>query len=364
VVSGKPPFDAENAMGLLTQHMYTQPTPLTDLESPPQSIPVQIDAIALKCLSKRPENRYATMRELIEDLERFEHGKHPVAFADLLARKEDETLTTVRAAVESASRRGRRRRSPLAILGAVLVLGSAAIVLSRAPLSGVGVSGFGPAAADETDDPEGSPVALVFSPIDAEVFHDGESLGGMPVNITVPHGEVVEVTIKREGFRNQIVRLDGSQSVVVIRLEAIAGVVPVIPVPDDTPLELFKQKLGYEEAVAAMLARPDAGTARRTARAPDAGARPRRGGPPPPAAATPPPAQPPAEASKPLPAPPAEGPAPPPSAAPTEGPPSTVPPGEAPAPTPEPLSGDAPRGTSLAAPEPLGENGENGVTEP
>ena len=65
MASGKVPFDADNFMGILTQHMYKAPVPIRALVPQPQDVPPGLEAIVLKCLSKRPEQRYQTMDELV-----------------------------------------------------------------------------------------------------------------------------------------------------------------------------------------------------------------------------------------------------------------------------------------------------------
>ncbi|MEO8800409.1 MAG: serine/threonine-protein kinase, partial [Polyangiaceae bacterium] len=83
--AGKVPFDADNFMGILTQHMYKAPVPMLALVPAP-NIPPGLDAIVLKCLSKKQEARYTTMAELIEDLELLERGGIPKAVNDMMAR--------------------------------------------------------------------------------------------------------------------------------------------------------------------------------------------------------------------------------------------------------------------------------------
>ena len=58
MASGKVPFDADNFMGILTQHMYKAPVPIRALV-PEVDVPPGLDAIVLKCLTKKPEGRYA-----------------------------------------------------------------------------------------------------------------------------------------------------------------------------------------------------------------------------------------------------------------------------------------------------------------
>src|SRR5580698_4843902 len=85
MASGKVPFDADNVMGILTQHMYKAPVPIRALV-PEVDVSPGLDAIVLKCLSKKPEARYATMEEVYADLEKLEHGVLPDAVGEMMAR--------------------------------------------------------------------------------------------------------------------------------------------------------------------------------------------------------------------------------------------------------------------------------------
>src|ERR1700748_144101 len=83
---GKVPFDADNFMGILTQHMYKAPAPIRALVPQPQEIPPGLEAIVLKMLSKKTDARYQSMDELVVDLEKLERGGVPEAVADMMAR--------------------------------------------------------------------------------------------------------------------------------------------------------------------------------------------------------------------------------------------------------------------------------------
>ncbi len=83
---GKVPFDADNFMGILTQHMYKAPVPIRALVPPPQDVPPGLEAIILKCLSKRPEQRYSSMKDLMGDLEKLRAGLVPDAVAEMMTR--------------------------------------------------------------------------------------------------------------------------------------------------------------------------------------------------------------------------------------------------------------------------------------
>jgi len=86
LASGRVPFDADNFMGILTQHMYKAPVPIRALVPQPQEVPPGLEAIVLKCLSKRPEHRYQSMDELIADLDKLKAGNVPDAVPEMMSR--------------------------------------------------------------------------------------------------------------------------------------------------------------------------------------------------------------------------------------------------------------------------------------
>jgi hypothetical protein len=272
MLSGRVPFDAENPMGLLTQHLYTEPTPLGRVPSPPQPIPSGVDAIVLKCLAKKPEDRYASMSDFAADLDCVYRGEPPDALADFLARAErdDDQALLSAAKAEFEARVPRRRRGWLvAGVAAVIVAASALLFGSFAFRDGSGGRGPGAepissvaTAASRVQPSAGErSIALVFSPIDAEVFRDGRSLGGMPVTVHVAAHETVNVELRREGFYAETVKLDGSRPVVVVRLTPIPGVQPRIPVPSGEPLEALRRwgDAGARSFAALLYAHHDAG---------------------------------------------------------------------------------------------------------
>jgi serine/threonine-protein kinase len=83
--SGKLPFDSDNFMGILTQHMYKAPTPIRALPGL-ERFPAGLEAIVQKCLEKQADRRYSTMAELAADLRRFLDGQKPLAVDELLGR--------------------------------------------------------------------------------------------------------------------------------------------------------------------------------------------------------------------------------------------------------------------------------------
>jgi eukaryotic-like serine/threonine-protein kinase len=85
MATGKVPFDADNLMGILTKHLYENPIPPHELP-PPVDVPPALEAVILKCLSKKPEGRYQSMAELQDDLEAVESGLTPKAVVDHVQR--------------------------------------------------------------------------------------------------------------------------------------------------------------------------------------------------------------------------------------------------------------------------------------
>jgi serine/threonine-protein kinase len=75
-LTANPPFKADTVMDVLLKVMREEPAaPSAVLPG----VPEELDAVCLKCLRKRPEERYPSAAELASDLERFVAGEQPVA---------------------------------------------------------------------------------------------------------------------------------------------------------------------------------------------------------------------------------------------------------------------------------------------
>jgi serine/threonine-protein kinase len=233
---GRVPFDADNFMGILTQHMYKAPVPLRALVPPPDVSP-GFEAVVLKCLSKRPEQRYPTMSELIVDLDAVAQGITPRAVGDLLRRSSAgfkvpqdyfKTQTRIPAIVPGAPRGGSRVRWPivaaaLGVLGGVVL--TAAVMAHDRPSPGLFSAAPQRAAAPAAPGPgEAAPrqaakVAIAVHPIDAEVFRGTESLGTSPVVVEVPPGGTLSVEVRRHGYVTRSFDLDGAEPKLTVVLE-------------------------------------------------------------------------------------------------------------------------------------------------
>ncbi len=67
--TGGLPFQADTYMGVLTQHMFAQPTPPSRVGVACPGLGA-VEEVILRCLEKRPEQRFASMSELADALER------------------------------------------------------------------------------------------------------------------------------------------------------------------------------------------------------------------------------------------------------------------------------------------------------
>ena len=76
MLTGRPPFQGANPMEVLDQVRKTDPVPPRSIVP---SIPVDLETITLKCLSKSPPDRYASAADLADDLDRFLAGRPTLA---------------------------------------------------------------------------------------------------------------------------------------------------------------------------------------------------------------------------------------------------------------------------------------------
>jgi serine/threonine-protein kinase len=77
--TGRPPFRAESALGVLRRICDTQPRPVRDVNP---DVPPWVASVIHRLLAKRREDRYQTAHEVAELLERcLAHVQHPTAVA-------------------------------------------------------------------------------------------------------------------------------------------------------------------------------------------------------------------------------------------------------------------------------------------
>lgn len=72
LLTGQPAFPASTAMDTLWKVLHEEPAPLT---SHRPELPRDLETIVLKCLDKEPSRRYATARDVADDLRRYLDGE-------------------------------------------------------------------------------------------------------------------------------------------------------------------------------------------------------------------------------------------------------------------------------------------------
>jgi serine/threonine protein kinase len=248
MASGRVPFDADNFMGILTQHMYKAPVPIRALV-PPQDVAPGLEAVILKALSKKPEQRYQTMEEFGVDLERLTRGQIPDAVPEMMSRSGGFNVPAdffsergMPAPVPATPLQRPRARwgviagvagimAAISIVVAIFANSSSstasaptsvaappATALISPPRVATALPTATPAPTLAPSAPESNQVLFGIEPIDAHVFIGSQDLGSPPLTVDVPAGQKVIVDVRREGFRTQQLTLDGSEKKIKLRM--------------------------------------------------------------------------------------------------------------------------------------------------
>ena len=239
LASGRVPFDADNFMGILTQHMYKAPVPIRALVPEPRDVPPGLEAIVLKCLSKRADHRYASMDELVEDLKKLEAGLVPDAVSELMQRSAGfnvpaDYMKSGGGMPELVPATPGYRRSRWPIYAGIAGVGVAVAVVigvfamssrttaapteAKAPHSAMqDVPTAPPVATAPLMNAQPEPVAVKsktvvvgIDPANAHAFLGERDLGKSPVLVSVKEGEEVQIVVRLNGYQEQSLSLDGS----------------------------------------------------------------------------------------------------------------------------------------------------------
>jgi serine/threonine-protein kinase len=232
---GKVPFDADNLMGILTKHLYENPIPPHELP-PPVDVPPALEAVILKCLQKKSDQRYQSMAELSADLEAIERGLTPRAVIDKVENRPTgtaQTLTGVEARVSVGMGQPevaiQKSKMPMflgiGVAALVLVGGAVAMMSGKSETAGNEVKPA-PAAAAKPVEPAPAPVVPVpaakvtvtSDPANAEVYVDNALVGNTPYAMTKPDGDKqVHLELRVAGYDNKniVISSMSSESVAV-----------------------------------------------------------------------------------------------------------------------------------------------------
>ena len=233
MATGPVPFDADNLMGILTKHLYENPIPPHELP-PPVDVPPALEAVILKCLSKKPEQRYQSMHELMTDLEAVEQGLTPQAVVDHVQRATHATPTNPpskdssgRLTVGQGASVASKRPVALYAIAALAVLGiGAGVVMSMSPAEPKPDANLvkpadptpvapipeppAPTPAPKLDPEPSAPspaltqVVITSEPAGAELYRGDSLLGNTPFTLARPKdADQLELEVRASGYSSR-----------------------------------------------------------------------------------------------------------------------------------------------------------------
>jgi serine/threonine protein kinase len=248
MASGKVPFDADNFMGILTQHMYKAAVPILALVPAPE-VPPGLDAIIQKCLSKKVDGRYRSMDELIGDLEKVEQGVHPDALAEMMARSGSFAIpgdyfrvSAMPAPVPATPPETGRGRKPLLI--AIAAVATIGIAIVAATLMGPGKSEAQGTVATSTS-PSSQPS---HEPSSQAPSQQGSAQTAAPVTTGVPAPLTTTVTLAVTPLAAKVVRIGETKNLNESGAVKTNGMIEVIVDPS-SPTLLEVSAPGYKPSV-------------------------------------------------------------------------------------------------------------------
>jgi len=223
LMTGRPPFDAENPLAILIQHVQEPPPAMAEAR-PDLEVPEEVEALVMRCLQKDPGDRFQTAADLVAEIRRCEsalagrfqeivriEGRRPPP------RKTDlRDVETVMGPVETPARGPRKRgwvRGAILLAGLLAAGATAYVVLvprSPSPTPSVAIETPAaptpaPASTAPADPAVPSTVHLrvTSAPAEADVLLGDRVLGRTPAEVEVPYGrESLSLTFRKSGFQD------------------------------------------------------------------------------------------------------------------------------------------------------------------
>jgi eukaryotic-like serine/threonine-protein kinase len=220
MASGEMPFNADNFMGILTQHMYKAPPPLRSQPGAAE-VPQPFEAVVMKCLAKKREQRYQSMLELAEDIRKLQKTGNSKAGQEQELNRLAEQMNAPAPSLDAEALMRPKRRTwlwltMLAVVGATA--GAVAVnKATKAPAGDTAAASADPAASaapSQTTAAVASPAAsgrgvLIYSEPATAFAIVGDKRINLPDTIVVPEGGKVTVRVEAgAGYETKTVELD------------------------------------------------------------------------------------------------------------------------------------------------------------
>ncbi|MFO1463285.1 MAG: serine/threonine-protein kinase [bacterium] len=258
LASGKVPFDGPDHINILHQQVGKAPTPLREVA--PQ-VPAELEALVAKCLAKRPEERYASMEEVRLELERIRAVVSPKPPSDpgpIRALPEPAPMADPLTEPPQAVTLPPRRRLWPRFVGiggggaAAALIAGYLLARRREVQPAPSDAPMPPPDAPAAPPPDARPTKISVEPIeappkkivtlsvvpsDARVFQGERDLGTQGLKVEVEAGAVLELEVRRKGFKSRKIRIDGSQPSLSVQLEREAAPKKRNPPKDPPPVK-------------------------------------------------------------------------------------------------------------------------------
>ncbi|HVZ72222.1 MAG TPA: serine/threonine-protein kinase [Polyangia bacterium] len=217
VLTGTVPFTAATIQQVLIMHMR-QPVEPPRSRKPDLDIPTGAQAVVMRALAKRREDRFQSMREVAEAIEAVKQVRRmtaPVRTIGPAATTRGQPERIIFPATEKPRRPGRQ----IALGALIVALFSAAAYLRHKPV-----------------EPPGR-IEIFTSPDDAEVFVDGKKLADRSPLILDAVAGLYTVVARRTGYESR-------SRVFTLPSGIVARVTLTLPLSDATPVELVSDPPG------------------------------------------------------------------------------------------------------------------------
>jgi serine/threonine protein kinase len=244
MATGQVPFDADNLMGILTKHLYENPVPPREFE-PPIDVPPAFEAVIMKALAKKPENRYQSMAEMAADLDAVSIGTTPKAVAEAVERStrasspQKAPTPSVKVGIPSQEIIIKKSNLPLyLVIGTIVVAGAGIgtfLMGSKGETDQENAHVVTPAKPEEaqipkkepekpveqekakestpTKEPEKPKIKLTTVPERVEVYIDDLLVGNTPYVMEKPEGKnVVDLVLRKADYKDKKVRISSRTS--------------------------------------------------------------------------------------------------------------------------------------------------------